>query len=43
VHPVKLPVDDADCRSERLELGGQGEAGRSGADDQDVVPVARVT
>ena len=40
VHPVQLPVDDANGRPERLELGGQGEAGRSGPDDQDVERVA---
>ena len=43
VHPVQLPVDDADGRPQRPQLGGQGEAGRSGADDQDVerVPAGR--
>ena len=40
VHPVQLPVDDANGRPERPQLGGQGEAGRSGADDQDVERVA---
>ena len=33
-------VDDANGRSERLELGGQGEAGRPGPDDQDVEQIA---
>ena len=40
VHSVQLPVDDADGRPERPQLGGQGEAGRSGPDDQDVERVA---
>jgi hypothetical protein len=38
VHSVGLPVDDPYRRAERLELGGQGEAGRSGADDHNVEP-----
>ena len=40
VHPVQLPVDDANPCSERLELGGQGQAGRPGPNDQDVEQVA---
>ena len=40
MHPVQLPVDDANGRPERLELGGQGEAGRPGPDDQDVEQIA---
>ena len=45
VHAVELPVDDAARRPHRLQLGGEGEAGRSGTDDQDVepVPLAAVT
>ena len=36
LHPVQLPIDDANGRPERRELGGQGEPGRPGPDDQDV-------
>ena len=40
VDAVGLPVDDAGAGPERLELGGQREAGRPGADDQYVKPLA---
>src|SRR4029453_19414934 len=40
MYPVQLPVDDANRRPERLELGGQGQAGRPRPDDQNVEQVA---
>jgi hypothetical protein len=36
LHPVQLPVDDANRRPQRPQLGGQGEAGRPGPDHQNV-------
>ncbi len=40
VDAVGLPVDDPTGRPERPQLGGQGQAGRPGADDQHVKRVA---
>ena len=36
VDPVELAVDEPEPGAERLELRRQGQAGRAGADDQDV-------
>src|SRR5687768_6615371 len=40
MHPVQLPVDDANGRPERPELGVQGKAGRPGPDDHDAEQAA---
>jgi hypothetical protein len=36
VSPIEGPVDDAESRAERAELGGERQAGRARANDQDV-------
>jgi hypothetical protein len=45
VHAVEQAIDDPDCGAERVQLGGEREAGGAGADDQNrkrVVQLSRV-
>jgi hypothetical protein len=36
MHAIELPVDDADTGAEGMQLGCEGEPGRTRADDEDI-------